>query len=56
VKQLGASALANWSAAGPVLVVYVAGRTSAGVASCKTGQLVAVMSRGSLHRERRCTA
>jgi hypothetical protein len=32
VKWFGAGALAGWLAVGPMLVAYVAGRTSAGVA------------------------
>jgi hypothetical protein len=31
-KRLGAGALAGWSAAGPVFMANVAGRTSAGIA------------------------
>jgi len=40
VKHLGACALAGLSATGPA---FVAGRTSAGVACCRTGQHAAVM-------------
>jgi hypothetical protein len=43
VKRLGAGALAGWSAAGSMFVVYVAGRTSAGIACCRARQQTAVM-------------
>lgn len=55
VKRLGAGELASWSVAGPAFVEYVGDRTSAEVACCNTGKLVALMRRGSLGHERGCT-
>jgi hypothetical protein len=43
VKQLGASALAGWSAVDPAFVAYVAGRISAKMAHRRAGQRTAVM-------------
>jgi hypothetical protein len=45
VKQLGAGVLDGWLAAGPV---FVASRTSDGIAWCSTGLLVAAKRRDSV--------
>jgi hypothetical protein len=42
-KRIDAGALAGWSAASPAFVVYVAGRTSTGVAGRTTERLVAAI-------------